>query len=132
MSLPCEVAVKCLLPPVRATIAKTLTTKHNLTQIEAAKLLGISQPAISLYERKMRGKAINLESDPEIAKLIENLAEALVRGNLSRKDFIQAFCEICKAIRAKGLLCHMHKTFDPTIDIEKCELCLVTNALRCM
>ncbi|MGQ9544057.1 MAG: helix-turn-helix domain-containing protein [Candidatus Bathyarchaeia archaeon] len=38
-------------------IAKTLITKHNLTQVEAAKLLGISQPAISLYERKIRGKA---------------------------------------------------------------------------
>ncbi|MEM3459407.1 MAG: helix-turn-helix domain-containing protein [Candidatus Bathyarchaeia archaeon] len=132
MSLPCEVAVKCLLPPVRAMIAKTLTTKYNLTQTEAAKRLGISQPAISLYERKMRGKAINLENDPEITKLIENLAEALAKGDLSRKSFIQAFCEICKTIRFKGLLCQMHKTLDPAIDIEKCELCLLTDALKCM
>ncbi|MEM2117986.1 MAG: helix-turn-helix domain-containing protein [Candidatus Bathyarchaeia archaeon] len=132
MSLPCEVAVKCLLPPVRAMIAKTLTTKYNLTQTEAAKRLGISQPAISLYERKMRGKAINLENDPEITKLIENLAEALAEGDLSRKNFIQAFCEICRIIRSKGLLCQMHKTFDPAIDVEKCELCLLTDALKCM
>ncbi|MGQ9551634.1 MAG: transcriptional regulator [Candidatus Bathycorpusculaceae bacterium] len=132
MSLPCEVAVKCLLPPVRAMIAKTLTTKHNLTQQEAAKLLGVSQPAISLYERKMRGKAISLESDQEIIKLIENLADELAKGNLPRKNFIQAFCEICKTIRAKGLLCQMHKTFDPAINIDKCELCSATNALRCI
>jgi len=132
MSLPCEVAVKCLLPPVRAMIAKTLTTRYNLTQTEAAKRLGISQPAISLYERKMRGKAINLENDPEITKLIENLADALAKGELPRKSFIQAFCEICKTIRSKGLLCQMHKTFDPAIDVEKCELCLLTNALKCM
>lgn len=132
MSLPCEVAVKCLLPPVRAMIAKTLTTKYNLTQTEAAKRLGISQPAISLYERKMRGKAINLENDPEITKLIENLADVLAKGDLPRKRFIQTFCEICKTIRSKGLLCQMHKTFDPAIDVEKCELCLLTNALKCM
>jgi len=132
MSLPCEVAVKCLLPPVRAMIAKTLTTRYNLTQTEAAKRLGISQPAISLYERKMRGKAINLENDPEITKLIENFADALAKGELPRKSFIQAFCEICKTIRSKGLLCQMHKTFDPAIDVEKCELCLLTNALKCM
>jgi len=131
MSLPCEVAVKCLLPPVRAMIAKTLTTRYNLTQTEAAKRLGISQPAISLYERKMRGKAINLENDPEITKLIENFADALAKGELPRKSFIQAFCEICKTIRSKGLLCQMHKTFDPAIDVEKCELCLLTNALKC-
>jgi predicted transcriptional regulator len=132
MLLPCEIAVKCLLPPVRATIAKTLTTKHNLTQIEVAKLLGISQPAISLYDRKMRGKAINLEKDPEITKLIENLADALVRDDLTHKDFIQRFCEICKATRAKGLLCQMHRTFDPEINVEKCEVCLSANALKCI
>jgi hypothetical protein len=113
-------------------IAKTLTTRYNLTQTEAAKRLGISQPAISLYERKMRGKAINLENDPEITKLIENFADALAKGELPRKSFIQAFCEICKTIRSKGLLCQMHKTFDPAIDVEKCELCLLTNALKCM
>jgi len=113
-------------------IAKTLTTKYNLTQTEAAKLLGISQPAISLYDRKMRGKAINLENDPAITKIIEKLADSLARGDMSHKDFIQAFCEICKTIRAKGLLCQIHKNFDPMVDIEKCELCLVTNALKCM
>ncbi|MEM3699376.1 MAG: helix-turn-helix domain-containing protein [Candidatus Bathyarchaeia archaeon] len=132
MLIPCEIAVKCLLPPVRALIAKTLTTKHKLTQKEAAKLLGISQPAISLYERKMRGKALNLENEPEITKLIENLADALAEGNLCHKEFIQMFCEICRTIRAEGLLCQLHKTFDSALDIEKCELCLKTNALRCM
>lgn len=132
MSLPCEIAVKCLLPPVRAFLAKELTTKHNLKQSEAAELLGVSQPAISLYDRKMRGRAINLENDPEITKLVENLADALVKGDLRHKDFIRVFCEICKTIRAKGLLCQMHKTLDPALDIEKCELCLITNPLECM
>lgn len=132
MLLPCEVAVKCLLPPVRAMIARKLVTEHNLTQIEAAKRLGISQPAISLYERKMRGKAINLEKDPEITRVVENLAESLAKCNLSRRDFIIKFCEICKSVRAKGLLCQIHRAFEPTIDIEKCELCLLTNELRCI
>jgi predicted transcriptional regulator len=113
-------------------IAKTLTTKYNLTQIDAARLLGISQPAISLYDRKMRGKAINLEQDPELTELIENLTDALARDDLAHKDFIQRFCEICKATRAKGLLCQMHKTFDPTISVEKCQLCTSINALKCI
>jgi len=113
-------------------IAKELTTKYDLKQTEAAKLLGVSQPAISLYYRKIRGKAIDLEKDPEIIKLIENLAASLAKGNLTHKSFIQMFCEICKTIRAKGLLCKMHKTFDPSIEVEKCELCLTTNTLKCI
>ncbi|HEY4674987.1 MAG TPA: hypothetical protein VIH48_02910 [Candidatus Bathyarchaeia archaeon] len=131
MSVPCEVVVKCLLPPVRAMIAKELTTKHNLKQAEAARLLGVSQPAISFYHRKIRGKAIDLESYSEIAKLVEDLAESLVEGNLAHKEFIPLLCQICKKIRAKGLLCEMHKTFDPTINIENCNLCLVSKAVRC-
>ncbi len=132
MLVPCEVAVKCVLPSVRAMMAKELMAKHNLKQAEAAKLLGVSQPAISLYYRKIRGKAIDLENDCDIKKLIQNLAASLAKGDLSHKEFIPMFCEICRTIRAKGLLCHMHKTFDPSIDIEKCGLCLATNSMRCM
>jgi hypothetical protein len=112
-------------------VAKELMAKHNLKQAEAAKLLGISQPAVSLYYRKMRGKAIDLENDVDIEKLMENLADSLAGGGLSHKDFIPKFCEICRMIRAKGLLCKMHKAFDPSIDIDKCELCRATNSLRC-
>jgi len=132
MLLPCEVAIKCVLPSVRAWIAKTLTAKHDLTQMEAAKLLGLSQPAISLYDRKIRGKGISLEDNREITKLIENLADSLVKSDLPHKDFLQMFCEICRTIRAKGLLCRIHKNFDPSIDIEKCELCMATNSTKCM
>lgn len=132
MSVPCEIAVKCVLPSVRAMIAKKLMTKRNLKQGEVAKLLGVSQPAISLYCRRIRGKAIDLEYDPAITALVENLAASLAEGNVSRRDFIQSFCEICKTIRAKGLLCKLHKAFDPLIDIEKCELCMTTNLLTCI
>jgi len=132
MLVPCEVAVKCGLPPVRAMIAKELMTKYNLKQAEAAKLLGVSQPAISLYYRKIRGKAIDLENDYDIIKLIESLAASLAKGNLAHKEFIPMFCEICSTMRAKGLLCQMHKTFDPSIDIEKCGLCLSTNSIKRM
>jgi predicted transcriptional regulator len=132
MSLPCEIAVKCVLPSVRAMTAKKLMTKHSLKQEEVAKLLGISQPAISLYRRRIRGKAIDLENDPAITALVENLAASLAQGNVARRDFIRSFCEICKTIRAKGLLCKLHKAFDPLIDTEKCELCKTTSQLRCI
>lgn len=129
MSIPCEVAVKCVLPSVRAMIAKELTTKHSLKQKEAAKLLGVSQPAISLYYRKIRGKAIDLESDAVIMGLITNMAGTLAKGDMSRKDFVLRICEICKIIRQKGLLCRLHKAIVPSIDVEKCELCLTSDLL---
>jgi predicted transcriptional regulator len=130
MLAPCEVAVKCALPAIRATLAKELMTKHDLTQAEAAKLIGVSQPAISLYCREIRGKAIDLENDPEITKLMESLATSLTEG-MPRKDFIVKFCEICRTLRSKRLMCSLHKSFDPSIDIKKCELCITTSAIMC-
>lgn len=126
MLIPCEVAVKCILPSVRAMLAKELMTTHGLKQEEAAKRLGVSQPAISLYTRKIRGKSIDIEADPDVTRLIRNLATTLAKDNLSHKDFIPKFCEICRTARAKGLLCKMHKAFDPTINTEECELCITT------
>lgn len=133
MLVPCEIAVKCLLPAIRAILAQELTATHKLKQTDAAKLLGVSQPAISLYYRRIRGKAINLDRDPEIMRLIKEFANTLASsGNtISHKEFIQKFCGICKLIRAKGLMCELHKIFDPQTDIEKCELCSAAGAIDC-
>jgi predicted transcriptional regulator len=127
MLAPCEVAVKCALPSVRAMIANELMNKYNLKQIQAAKLLEISQPAISLYQKKLRGTAINLENDPDITALVAKHADYLVKGISTHKEILSSFCGICKTLRSKGFLCKIHKAFDPTINIEECGLCQTTD-----
>jgi len=132
MSVPCEVAVKCVLPVVRAMVAKELMAKYRLKQTQVAKILRVSQPAISLYCRKIRGRAIDLENDEDIGKQVRSVAEALAKKRLARRDLIPKYCEICKTVRAKGLLCELHKAFDPTINIETCKLCYTNESLSCM
>jgi len=129
MSAPCEVAVKCVLPAVRAMIAKELMEKYHMKQVQAARFMRVSQPAISLYRRKIRGKAIDLENDEDVSRLISQMTEALVKNNPSHKNLVQTYCRICRTIRAKGLLCKIHKKFDQTPDTENCELCKETDAL---
>jgi predicted transcriptional regulator len=131
MSVPCEVAVKCVLPVIRAMLAKELMAEYHLKQREVAEMLKVSQPAISLYGRKMRGRAINLEKDDDIGKQVRSFAKVLAENHLSRRSLISKYCEICKTVRAKGLLCELHKTFDPTIDIETCEICYTKDILNC-
>ena len=132
MSVPCEVAVKCVLPVVRAMVAKELMADYGLRQVEAAKLLGVSQPAISLYCRNIRGKAIDLENDSDVKRLVADMCEVLAKGGFSHRDLIIMYCGVCRTIRAKGLLCKLHKTFDPLVDIEKCELCLASESVGCV
>jgi predicted transcriptional regulator len=130
--MPCEVAVKCVLPVIRAMLAQELIAKKRMKQTEVAEILRVSQPAISLYSRKIRGTAISLENDEDIGKLVRSIAAALAENKLSRQDMIAKYCEICKMIRSKGLLCELHKAFDPTINIETCELCRTSKALSCI
>lgn len=128
MSLPCEVAVKCLLPPIRAAIANELTDNYHMKQADIAKLLGVSQPAISLYYSKTRGVSIDLQKNLDIMKLAKETAESLAMSGITRKEFILGFCEICRAVRSKGLLCELHKSLYPALDVDNCKLCLPTSA----
>jgi predicted transcriptional regulator len=120
---PCEVAVKCALPSVRAMIATQLMSNHNLNQAQAAKLLGVSQPAISLYQKKLRGNSLDLWGDPEIAASIAKQAEFLANGTADNRNNLAWFCAVCKTLRSKGYLCKIHKDLDPTMDIENCDFC---------
>jgi predicted transcriptional regulator len=124
MSVPCEVVVKCVLPVVRAMIARKLMHTHGFRQVEAARVLGVSQPAISLYSRNIRGKAIDLTNDNDISALIASMAKSLADGSATRRDVVLMYCEICRAIRAKGLMCELHKECNPSVEVEACKLCL--------
>jgi predicted transcriptional regulator len=123
MLTPCEVAVKCALPSVRAMMASELMSKHSLNQTQAAELLGISQPAISLYQKKLRGNSLNLWDDVDIAASVAKQAEFLVNGGGESKNTLGWFCGICKTLRAKGYLCKIHKDLDPTVNLDDCDFC---------
>lgn len=123
MLIPCEIAVKFVLPSVRAAIANRLVSSYGLKQMDAAKLLGISQPAISLYTRRLRGSALNLEDYPDVMNFIDRLAEMLVNGNFNFNSFVEEFCKVCRFVRSKGLLCSFHKLVDPNVNIGECDIC---------
>ncbi len=123
MLSPCEVAVKIVLPVVRAMVANTLVNERNLNQADAAKLLGVSQPSVSLYQQKLRGNAINLKDDEEVLSLVTKYADLLANGSPGQSEKLGSFCEICRTICSKGYLCSIHKSFDPAFDVEACNFC---------
>lgn len=123
MLTPCEVAVKCALPSVRAMVATELVNKHSLNQAEAAKLIGVSQPAVSLYQKKLRGNSLDLWSDPDISVAVSKQAELLANNVLDTRAHVEWFCSVCKTLRSKGYLCKIHKDLDSTVDIANCNFC---------
>ena len=54
MRTPCEYVIKYLLPRLRAKIADVLIEEFGWKQVEVAKLLKVTQPAVSKYKEVLK------------------------------------------------------------------------------
>jgi len=125
--IPCEIAVKSVIPAVKALIATELTEKRGLKQEEVAEILGISQSAVSKYARKVRGYVIRVDDIEEIEPLMDKLIGLLVSGTCKREEFLRFFCQTCVTVRKTGLMCQFCQKTDPKIRVEECGFCLNPN-----
>ncbi len=124
MLIPCEVAVKSVVPAIRCAVAKQLIETYGLKQKEVASLLGITQTAVSKYTRHVRGRVLKIEDVNEVQPVIIEIATSLANGRISRFELVKRFCAACTIIRRNGLMCKLCKRSDPSIDIEQCDVCL--------
>ena len=123
MLLPCEVAVKSLVPSIRSAIARELTQTYGLKQKDVANLLGVTQTAVSKYTRHVRGAVLEIEEVEEVQPMIREIVVSLANGHMSKYELAAKFCVACQIIRRKRLMCELCKISDPSIDIQQCFLC---------
>jgi predicted transcriptional regulator len=121
--MPCEVAVKSVVPAVKALVATQLVEKHGLKQDDVAEILGISQSAVSRYTRKNRGYVIKVGDIKDIQPLINKMTSLLLDGNYQRQEFLVFFCQTCVTVRKSSLMCPFCRRADPQIEIEQCNFC---------
>lgn len=122
--VPCEIAVKSVIPAVKALLAKELVEKRRLKQEEVAEILGISQSAVSKYTRNVRGYVIKVNNIEEIEPLIDKMIDVLVNETPQRGEFLRFFCQTCIAIRKAELMCSFCQRTDPKIKVKECSFCL--------
>jgi hypothetical protein len=128
--IPCEIAVKAVIPAVKALIAKELVEKRGLKQDEVAQLLGISQSAVSKYARKVRGYVIKIDEIKEVEPLLNRMIDLLLNETYERAEFLKFFCQTCIAIRKTRAMCQFCQKTDPKIKIEECSFCLTFGSLE--
>jgi predicted transcriptional regulator len=121
--LPCEVAVKSVVPAIKALMAKKLVEEHGLKQDQVAEILGISQSAVSKYSRNIRGYAVKLDSIEEIYPLLNEMASLVMTKTYKRASFIDLFCKTCMEIRRKKIMCSLCQKSDSAINIQQCGSC---------
>ena len=122
--LPCELAVRIVIPSLRALVARELTQRYSMKQEEAASALGVTQSAISQYVRNARGNTLNLEGIESIQEIVDSAAKQLASGKASAGQINVLYCNACRVVRKKKLLCDVHIRFDPNYDVKNCKLCV--------
>jgi predicted transcriptional regulator len=121
---PCEVAVKSVVPAVKALMAKELVEKHALKQDQVAEILGISQSAVSKYTRQVRGYVIKIDNIDEVQPLIKEMIDMVVGGRYERMELLRFFCRTCMAIRKTGSMCQFCQKAESQMEIQECSFCV--------
>lgn len=94
MKTPCEEIVWYVIPAIRAEFARTLVNDYGLQQKKVAKILDITNSAVSQYIKGKRGGQI---TDPAALDKIREISDKIVKENkkLSGEDI----CTVCKKIQ---------------------------------
>ncbi len=145
--MPQEVEVWYVLPAIRRELAKVMKTKtvtrvasdgekteHKITQKEIARMLGVTEPAITQYllkkkGRRSRGDQVALPSAilEEIDKSADNMITEYEKARLNEEEDIfekmtSEINRIIRVMRDAGVMCDIHREFCAHVS-DTCDAC---------
>jgi hypothetical protein len=126
MLLPSEIESRTLIPAVRVIIAKKLANEYNMKEDAIAKILGITQAAVSNYVRGARGDnqlISKLEGIIEIRRMIDDITKEIAINNSFRASTMAKYIRLFNYIRESYIICDVHHTLEKNIDRETCKAC---------
>jgi predicted transcriptional regulator len=123
MILPEELASKSVIPAIRALVVRRLVEDHGMTQQQAAKLLGVTQPAVSKYLHQKRGAAIRLTGIREIDRATGDIAEMVSSRKVKPLEVMSKIEAACDYVKRNRYMCDLHKRLEPGMDIQACHVC---------
>ena len=129
MLLPSEIESKLLIPAIRAILSKELVIEKGLKEEEVARMLGITQAAVSNYLRGTRGDnelISKLMSLNEIMSMIKEISNYLSTNRAYTAKTLSKFIGLCNYMRYSLIICDAHHSLERNIDEKVCEQCKIT------
>jgi uncharacterized protein len=129
MLLPSEIESKLLIPAIRAILSKELVIEKGLKEEEVARMLGITQAAVSNYLRGIRGDnelISKLMSLSEIMSMIKEISNDLSTNRAYTAKTLSKFIGLCNYMRYSLIICDAHHSLERNIDEKVCEQCKIT------
>ena len=128
MLLPSEIESKLLIPAIRAILSKELVIEKGLKEEEVARMLGITQAAVSNYLRGTRGDnelISKLMSLSEIMNMIKEISNDLSTNRAYTAKTLSKFIALCNYMRYSLIICDAHHSLERNIDEKVCEQCKI-------
>ena len=116
-----ELAARYVYPAVKRRLAEKLAAR-GLSQAQIARLLGVTQSAVSRYLSAQRGR-YDVTFSRDIDEELERVAEALLQGRLNRYCLHLELTRITILVLARGYACELHARLDPSVDPAACKTC---------
>lgn len=126
MLLPSEIEAKSLIPAIRAILAKKLVNEYEMKEEIVARVLGVTQAAVSNYLRGTRGdiQLMNkLNSVLEVMRMTDDIARDLTSNKAYTPNTMAKFVELCNYMRYTFIICDVHHSMESNIDEQVCEQC---------
>ena len=143
--MPAEVEVWYVLPAIRRELAKIMKTKivprvgedgkkkdHKITQKEIAKMLGVTEPAITQYLLKKKGRRSRGDQVVIPEKFLSELdktADTMIKQYETRganEDMFEIMTSeinrVIRVMRDDGAMCDIHRNFSAHVK-DKCSAC---------
>ncbi len=118
--MPQEIEVWYLLPALRRELVKVFAKEHKLSQKESAKILGITEAAVSQYLNEKRGTEYQFTQTEQL--IIKKTAEQMI---LDKTQVMKQMYALCVAFRGSKTICDIHRKHDQSVS-SNCDICCKT------
>ena len=118
-TMPQDVEVRYILPAIRREIARIFIEEHKLSQKEAAKILGLTEAAVSQYQHSKRAKEVVFSDN--VVKEIRASVDKIQADKKNKQRMIAEIYRISNLTHVKQILCDLHRA--QSKDLENCSIC---------
>ena len=118
-TMPQEIEVRYILPAIRRELAKIFIKEHEMNQKEAAKILGLTEAAVSQYQHLKRAKEVVFTN--KIVDEIRISAGKILAEKNAKQRLIAEMYRISNLTTVRQILCDIHRA--QSKDLEECNVC---------
>ncbi len=118
-TMPQEIEVRYIMPAIRRELARIFIEEKKLSQKEAAKLLGLTEAAVSQYRHSKRANEVVFSEN--VIKEIRVSADRILSEKANKHVLIAEMYRVTNLTNVKQILCDLHRS--QSKELSTCNVC---------